>query len=386
MATALSRPVADFNGDGILDIALTNGENILGASVLLGNGDGTFKPGVNYSVGTPGFNILCPLAVDDLNADGKLDLIYCVALNNNGTYYGSVEGFLLGNGDGTFQTVTSQGTRPAPPTPVQVVAQNDLTGATPSSFLTFLQGDFALANPSPYFLAFAPQGVGTTSAPQTITLTNTGNLILKLSSIGVVGTNATDFAQTNTCGATLNAGASCPIKVTFTPTAQGSRNAGLAISNNGPGSPQMVILTGNSTPAPAASLSPVSITFPSQYVGTDGLPQTVTLTNTGTVPLTISRVATSPADFGALNACGNSVGPGASCSIGVFFDPTTSGTRNGVLTVTDSASNSPQTVSLTGTGQDFSLAPSSSSTATVAPGQSAKYAVAVAPGGGSTGR
>lgn len=390
--------VADLNGDGILDIVLTNAVSILGASVLLGNGDGTFQPGVNYSVGTPGFNVLCPMAVDDLNADGKLDLLYCDALNNNGTFYGSVEGFLLGNGDGTFQTVTSLGTRPAPPIPTEVVTgdfngdgkvdmvvtQNDDTGAIPSSFLTFLQGDFALANPSPYFIAFAAQGIGTTSPPQVITLTNTGNLTLKLSSVGIVGADATDFAQTNTCGATLNAGADCPIKVTFTPTAQGIRGAAVAISDNGPGSPQMVSLTGNSTPAPAASLSPLNVTFPSQYVGTAGLPQTVTVTNTGSATLTISSVATSPADFGALNACGSSVAAGASCSIGVFFDPTTTGTRTGTLSVSDNAAGSPQTVSLSGTGQDFTMAPSGSSTATVSPGQAASYTVAVAPAGGFT--
>jgi hypothetical protein len=249
--------VADFNGDGILNIAVTNYANILGASILLGNGDGTFKPGVDYSVGTPGSNILCPMAVDDLNADGKLDLVYCEALNNNGTYYGSVEGFLLGNGDGTFQTVTSLGMRPTPPIPTEVVTgdfngdgkvdmvvmQNytDL-GPDQAPFLILLQGDFALANPSPYFIAFAGQAIGTTSPPQVITLANTGNLTLKLSGVGIVGTDATDFAQTNTCGATLNAGANCLIKVTFTPTAQGSRNAAVAISDNGPGSPQMVKL------------------------------------------------------------------------------------------------------------------------------------------------
>jgi hypothetical protein len=389
--------VADLNGDGILDIVLTNNVSILGASVLLGNGDGTFKSGVDYSVGTPGFNVLCPIAVDDFNADGKLDLVYCEALNNNGTYYDSVEGFLLGNGDGTFQTATTLGVRASPPLPTQVVTgdfngdgkvdmvvmQNytDL-GPAQAPLLIFLQGDFALANPSPYFIAFAGQGIGTTSPPQVITLTNTGNLTLKLSGLGIVGTDATDFAQTNTCGATLNAGASCPIKVTFTPTAQGSRNAAVAISDNGPGSPQMVALTGNSTPAPAATLLPLNIIFPSQYVGTAGLPQTVTLTNTGTAPLAISNVATNPADFGALNACGNSVAAGESCSIGVFFDPTTTGTRTGTLSVSDNAAGSPQTVSLSGTGQDYTMAASGSSTATVSPGQTASYTVAVAPVGG----
>src|SRR5208283_2036197 len=156
--------------------------------------------------------------------------------------------------------------------------------------------------------------------------------------------------------------------------------ASLAVADNAPGSPQTVPLTG--TGVSGVSLSPPNVTFPNQYVGTSGLPQDVKLTNTGDTLLTITNVTASPADFAPLSTCGNSVGPGASCSIGVFFDPTTSGTRNGVLTITDSAINSPQTVPLTGMGQDFSVAPSSSSTATVTPGQVASYTVSVKPAGG----
>jgi hypothetical protein len=117
-------------------------------------------------------------------------------------------------------------------------------------------------------------------------------------------------------------------------------------------------------------------------VGTSGLPQTVILTNSGSAALAIASVTASPADFGVLNACGGSVAVGASCSIGVFLDPTTSGVRTGTLMVTDSATNSPQTVSLTGNGQDFSMGASGSSSATVSPGQAAKYTVAVTPAGG----
>jgi hypothetical protein len=83
-----------------------------------------------------------------------------------------------------------------------------------------------------------------------------------------------------------------------------------------------------------------------------------------------------------LSTCGSSLGPGASCSIGVVFDRTTSDARNGVLTVTDSASGSPQAVPLSGTGQDFALAASGPATATVVPGQTATYTMAVTPGGG----
>jgi hypothetical protein len=108
----------------------------------------------------------------------------------------------------------------------------------------------------------------------------------------------------------------------------------------------------------------------------------VTLTNTGNNSVTISSVTASPADFAPLSGCGSSVLSGASCSIGVFFDPKTSGTISGTLTVVDSESATPQMVALTGVGQDFSVAASSSSSATVMPGQTATYTVAVTPGGG----
>jgi hypothetical protein len=130
------------------------------------------------------------------------------------------------------------------------------------------------------------------------------------------------------------------------------------------------------------NLSPSSISFPTQYVGTSGLPQTVTLTNTGTASLTITAVNTSAADFGVLSDCGNSVAAGASCLIGVFFDPTAAGNRSGALTITDNASGSPQSVPLAGMGQDFSMAPSGQTTTTVTPGQSASYTISIASGGG----
>jgi hypothetical protein len=73
---------------------------------------------------------------------------------------------------------------------------------------------------------------------------------------------------------------------------------------------------------------------------------------------------------------------GASCSIGIFFDPTATGTRSGALSLTDNATGSPQNVPLTGVGQDFSLTLGSQATTTVLPGQTATYAVTIAPGGG----
>jgi len=230
----------------------------------------------------------------------------------------------------------------------------------------------------PLSLTFGPQAIGTTSSPQIATLTNTGIATLTLSSIGIVGANASDFAETNTCGPTLAPNDNCQVSVTFTPTVAGSRSAAVSITDNASDSPQTVGLMGTT----AVFLSPTNVSFPNQYVGTSGLPQTVTLTNTATSTLTITGVTASPADFTPRSNCGRSVAPGGSCSITVSFDPTTSGIRNGVFTVTDSASDSPQTASLTGMGQDFAVAPSGSAMASVTPGQTANYTVEVAPDGG----
>ena len=230
----------------------------------------------------------------------------------------------------------------------------------------------------PLSLAFGPQTIDTTSSPQIATLTNTGAATLTLSNIAIIGPDASEFAETHTCGPTLPPNDNCQVSVTFTPTVAGSRSATVSITDNAAGSPQTVALMGTT----AVALSPSNLSFPNQYVGTSGLPQTVTLTNTATTALTITSVTASPADFVPLSRCGSSIAPGASCSIGVSFDPTTSGSRNGVVTVTDSASDSPQTAALAGTGQDFSLAPDSQSTATVSAGQAAHYTVTIVPGGG----
>jgi hypothetical protein len=237
----------------------------------------------------------------------------------------------------------------------------------------------------PTSLTFGPQTINTTSSPQTVTLTNTGGATLTLSSVGITGANTTDFAvEKNTCGATLAPNDSCQISVTFTPTAVGSLSAAMSITDDAPGSPQTVGLAGTGTAA-VATLSPLNLPFLGQYVKHSGPPQTVTLTNTGTATLAITNVAVSPADFGMVSTstpCGSSLAAGSSCTIGVFFDPTAMGTRTGTLSVTDNAAGSPQTVTLTGMGQDFAVAPSGSATATVPPGQTANYTIQVAPGGG----
>jgi hypothetical protein len=233
-------------------------------------------------------------------------------------------------------------------------------------------------------VAFAAQALGTTSAAQTVTVRNTGTATLSIQTVAITGANSGDFAIANgsTCtnAANVAINGSCAIQLTFTPTGPGARSATVGITDNAADSPETISLSG--TTAPSVSVAPATVTFSSQYVGTSGLPQTVTLTNTGTASVNVTAVTTSVADFGVLSNCGNPVAVSASCTIGVFFDPTAGGTRTGMLTITDNAGNSPQTVALTGSGLDFSMTPGSASSATVSAGQTASYTIAVAPAGG----
>jgi hypothetical protein len=233
-------------------------------------------------------------------------------------------------------------------------------------------------------VAFATQALGTTSAPQTVSLRNTGTATLSIQTVAITGANPGDFAITNgsTCtnGANVAINGSCTIQLTFTPTGPGARNATVSITDNAADSPETISLSG--TTAPSVSVAPSTVTFSSQYVGTSGLPQTVTVTNTGTASVTVTAVTASTTDFGVLSNCTNVVAAGANCTIGVFFDPTAGGTRTGTLSITDNAAGSPQTITLTGSGEDFSMTPGPAASATVTPGQSASYSIAIAPAGG----
>ncbi len=104
---------------------------------------------------------------------------------------------------------------------------------------------FVSVSLSPNSLTFASQSVNTTSTPQTVNLTNSGNATLSITSISITSTNAGDFAQSNTCGTSVAGGGSCAISVTFTPTATGARTGTLAITDKASGSPQTISLTGS---------------------------------------------------------------------------------------------------------------------------------------------
>jgi hypothetical protein len=199
-------------------------------------------------------------------------------------------------------------------------------------------------------LAFTVQMIGHTGPRKKITLTNSGSHTLTINQISLAGPNAGDFAQTNTCGSALAAGASCTISVTFTPLDKNQRVAMLEISDSDPASPQAVSLSGIGT---VVSLSAKKLSFGNQPVGTTSPPQSVTLTNLGSTPLNFFQIAIrgpNRSDFSATNTCQPSIGANASCTITVIFRPTGAGARNAGLVISDDGGGSPQRVHLLGTG------------------------------------
>jgi hypothetical protein len=195
---------------------------------------------------------------------------------------------------------------------------------------------------SPPSLNFGSQLLGVTSPPQTVTLSTNGP-----TTITSIKASA-QFSETNNCGSSLGAGASCTINVTFTPTALGLQNGTLTVTDGAAGSPQTASLSGSGV-QPTVTLSPNSLTFPTQVVFTASKAQTVGLTNTGTGTLTIASIAAT-GQFTETNTCGTSVAPGASCIITVTFTPQTIGTLTGSVTITDNGPGSPQMLSLSGCG------------------------------------
>jgi hypothetical protein len=243
-------------------------------------------------------------------------------------------------------TINVTFTPSAPGTVTASLAVTDSASGSPQSVSLTGTGLGPIVSFSQPSLSFGNQNVGIPSAAQQVNLSNTGSAPLTISSIA---TTLGSFSQTNNCGTALAVGANCNINVTFTPSTPGAVSASLTVTDNASDSPERVSLTGTGV-APIVSFSPPSVSFGNQNVGTPSSAQQVTLSNTGTAPLTISGIATTQTNFSQTNSCGTGLAAGASCPINVTFTPSSPGTVNASLTVTDNASGSPQTVTLSGTG------------------------------------
>jgi hypothetical protein len=244
-------------------------------------------------------------------------------------------------------TFTASVTAATGTAPVTITGTSGSLTSTTTVSLSITAGS-PVVSLAPTSLTWTTVTVGTTASAKTVTFTNTGSFTLNIANITISG----DFFNppiSKACGSTLLAGASCKIAVNFAPTQTGLRTGTLSMFDNAANSPQTVPLSG--TGSAQATLTPSSATYPARTKGTSSPARVFTLTNHLKVPLSGVSISTS-GDFSvSTTTCGTSVAAAAHCTISVVFTPTQTGTRTGILSVSDSANNSPQTSSLTGTGK-----------------------------------
>jgi len=243
------------------------------------------------------------------------------------------------------------------------------------ALLSFAFGCFAsaaFAQPvvslSPTSLAFGNEQVGIPSSLP-LTLKNTGSATLTIKKVAIAGANGPDFTQTNTCGTSVAAGASCTFTVIFNPSWTGTRAGSLTITDNASPTTQTVNLSGTGL-APGVEFTPSSLAFPNQALSTSSTSQAITLTNNGQTALAISGLTvagSNPTDFAQTNNCGSSLAINASCTITVTFAPQAAWGRTAAIWLTDNALGSPHVAGLMGngvSGGSASFSPSSLTFAT----------------------
>lgn len=357
--------LADFRGDGRLDIVVSNADGSL--SVLLNNGKGVYGaasliPGAS---GTEGGSIV----ISDFNNDGKLD----IAVTN---YSGTAINVLLGNGDGTFQAPILT-TSPINPIGLTVGDFNHdgkpdlaLTSWDNNGSLQIFTGNgdgtFTLGTLYKFnaWVGCYPSGGTNPYWISTGDLNQDGKLDL---AIAVTYTQCgTEYSGEQDWGAALvyTGNGDGTFNLEPGPWLGGVDNSGIvlgdfnrdgmldmAVTGNAAWTTQewTTIMLNNTQPV---SVSPIAMTYKAQAVETKSAAQTVLLTNDESTPLAVSKVAlggTDPGDFSFKSECPDSLLAGAYCTVSVTFEPTAAGARTATLSFTDGLGT--QNVALTGTGE-----------------------------------
>ncbi|MBA3915677.1 MAG: VCBS repeat-containing protein [Acidobacteriales bacterium] len=331
----------DFNNDGVVDLALAGSEGDVGClTILLGNGDGTFRPPLSMSV--PGY--VLSQAVADLNADGNLDVVW--------GYTGAQ--VLLGNGNGTFrlgQIYTFAGVGDG-------IALGDLNG----------DGILDIASAGNFYAdVLLGNGDGTFGRDMKFPLIEGGGTtqIADMNGDGIPDVvfedGGTDY--TSQVAIVLGHGDGTFGPENFFPSGQSDSDL-LTVDVNGDRQPDVLVADyfGNAVESllntgVIAFFPTTRLDFRQQLVGTTSPSQTVTLTNNGAKSLGISSITVSGPGLAIQNNCGQRVAAGGSCDIPVHFQPLGIGSVQGAVTLVDTASSKPQVIPITATGTVINVSP-----------------------------
>lgn len=377
--------VGDFNGDGKLDVAGVI-FNTNAVSIFPGNGDGTFGIPIQYPtgpmLGSPPYN---NVLVADFNGDGKLDL--AVATDNG-------VAVLLGNGNGSFQPFTLVPSLLSYDPGDELLALIDMNGdgkpdvvkATQTEMINVALGNGdvtfqqAQAFQTPAILNTESSVVGDFNGdgkPDLAFASQSSDVVTILFGKG----DGTFRGHIEYSVPSISNNVNFMMAADF--NGDGALDMALVDYGNGAGGEVSVFINQS-----VAAFTPRALNFPNQAIDTTSPQQNVTLTNAGSAPLAITSITTT-GDFVQTNDCGSSLIIGLACTASVSFTPTTDGARSGTLTFADNASVTPQTFPLSGSGTGagfmISVAPGSSASQTVTAGQTASYALVFTPIGGFSG-
>lgn len=257
----------------------------------------------------------------------------------------SVTGFvaqtLTANGTMTFNAVFSPTTAGA--VSGSIFVSTNLPNSPTAIALTGTGTQPAMSvTPSSVSFGTVADGTGSTQA---ITLRNTGNANLVVSSESVTGTG---FSVVNFTAETLTPGSSMSFNAVFAPASAGAVSGSISVSTNLPASPTAIPLSGSGAD-PAMSITPSSVTFGSVVDGTNNS-QTITVKNTGTVNLVVSSESLTGAGFNVTGFSAQTVTPNNTMSFNAVFAPTTAGSLSGSISLTTNVPGSPTAIGLSGTG------------------------------------
>jgi len=290
-------------------------------------------------------------------AEGSTSPSQTVTLTNTGTAVLTVAGITVSGDFAETDDCTTAAVSAAGNCAIEVAFTPTATGARSGQLyiaanissggltvpLTGTASSPPAVNLSPATIDFGKVEVGTTSSPLQVAATNSGGSPVDLTSLTVSGPFV---ISSNTCGTTsLAANTACQILLEFLPVTPGSATGTLTMVDAA--GTQAVGLTGTGAAPPTDNLSPASLTFPGTIIGQLSQPQTVSIANTGDLPLTSIATTVSGA-FQVAGNCGTQLAAQSSCSIAVTFAPVAAGSQNGTLTVSDLLRT--QTVPLAGVG------------------------------------